>query len=92
MIVISNTHAVGPIAEASSAEGKPVGEAGHLLYRAFLRFADDLFWWAEARRHSGPARRCYTEASGPVRHAIRSRIVDLPENVRWGRAARLTNW
>jgi hypothetical protein len=70
-----------PIAEAFSAEGKPVGEAGHSRVRAFPRFADDLFWWAEAAK-----------TAGPVRHAIRSRIVDLPENVRWGRAARLTNW
>jgi len=50
MIVISSTLAVGPIAEALSAEGKPVGEAGHLLDRAFPRFADDLFWWAEAAK------------------------------------------
>jgi NAD(P)H-dependent FMN reductase len=35
MIVISSTLAVGPIAEALSAEGKPVGEAGHLLDRTF---------------------------------------------------------
>jgi NAD(P)H-dependent FMN reductase len=58
MIVISSTLAVGPIAEALSAEGKPVGEAGHLLERAFPRFADDLFWWAEAaktqRAHKAP--------------------------------------
>ncbi len=58
MIVISSTLAVGPIAEALSAEGKPVGEAGHLLDRAFPRFADDLFWWAEAaktqRAHTAP--------------------------------------
>jgi NAD(P)H-dependent FMN reductase len=50
MIVISSTLAVGPIAVALSAEGKPVGEAGHLLDRAFPRFADDLFWWAEAAK------------------------------------------
>jgi hypothetical protein len=47
-----------PIAEAFSAEGKPVGEAGHSRVRAFPRFADDLFWWAEAaktqRAHKAP--------------------------------------
>jgi NAD(P)H-dependent FMN reductase len=50
MIVISSTLTVGPIAEALSPEGKPVGEAGKLLDRAFPRFADDLFWWAEAAK------------------------------------------
>jgi NAD(P)H-dependent FMN reductase len=50
MIVISSTIAVGPIAETLSAEGKPVGEAGRLLDRALPRFADDLFWWAEAAK------------------------------------------
>src|SRR5580704_10578767 len=42
MIVISSTLTVGPIADALTAEGKPVGEAGRLLDRAFPRFADDL--------------------------------------------------
>src|SRR5712671_2913685 len=50
MIVISSTLAVGPIAQALSAEGKPVGEAGLSLDRAFPRFADDLFWWSEAAK------------------------------------------
>lgn len=50
MIVISSTLTVGPIAEALSADGKPSGEAGRFLDRAFPRFADDLFWWAEAAR------------------------------------------
>jgi NAD(P)H-dependent FMN reductase len=50
MIVISSTLAVGPIAEALSAEGKPVGEAGRVLDRAFPRFADDLLWWTEAAK------------------------------------------
>src|SRR5262247_4318499 len=40
MIVISSTLAVGPIAQALTAEGKPVGEAGLSLDRAFPRFAD----------------------------------------------------
>jgi NAD(P)H-dependent FMN reductase len=50
MIVISSTLAVGPIAEALTAEGKPLGQAGQLLDRAFGRFADDLAWWTEAAR------------------------------------------
>src|SRR5262245_46702370 len=50
MIVISSTLAVGPIAEALTAEGKPIGEAGRLLDRAFPRFADDLLWWSEAAK------------------------------------------
>jgi len=50
MVVISSTLAVGPIAEALTAEGRPMGEAGWVLERAFPRFADDLAWWAEAAR------------------------------------------
>jgi NAD(P)H-dependent FMN reductase len=50
MVVISSTITVGPIAEALNAEGKPIGEAGKLLDRAFPRFADDLFWWTEAAK------------------------------------------
>jgi NAD(P)H-dependent FMN reductase len=50
MIVISSTLTVGPIAEALSAEGKPIGEAGRFLDRAFPRFADDLLWWTEAAK------------------------------------------
>src|SRR6266404_9480161 len=46
MIVISSTLSVGPIAQALTAEGKPIGEAGLSLDRAFPRFADDLFWWS----------------------------------------------
>lgn len=48
MIVISSTLTVGPIAEALTADGKPQGEAGKFLDRDFVRFADDLFWWAQA--------------------------------------------
>jgi len=48
MVVISSTIAVGPIGQALWAEGKPVGEAGQVLERAFLRFADDPSWWVEA--------------------------------------------
>jgi NAD(P)H-dependent FMN reductase len=50
MIVVSSTLTVGPIAAALSADGKPIGEAGMFLDRAFPRFADDLFWWAEAAK------------------------------------------
>ena len=50
MIVISSTLALGPIGEALTAQGKPIGEAGQLLDRSFRRFADDLFWWSEAAK------------------------------------------
>jgi len=50
MVVVSSTLAVGPIGQALTAEGKPVGEAGQQLERAFVRFADDLAWWTEAAR------------------------------------------
>jgi NAD(P)H-dependent FMN reductase len=50
MVVISSTLAVGPIANALTAEGKPLGEAGQLLERSFARFADDLAWWTEAAK------------------------------------------
>jgi NAD(P)H-dependent FMN reductase len=50
MLVISSTLAVGPLAAALNAEGKPVGQAGQLLERSFSRFAEDLAWWAEAAR------------------------------------------
>ena len=50
MIVVSSTLAVGPIGQALTPEGKPAGEAGQQLERAFVRFADDLAWWTEAAR------------------------------------------
>jgi NAD(P)H-dependent FMN reductase len=50
MVVISSTIAVGPIAQALSADGEPIGESGKSLERAFPRFADDLTWWVEAAR------------------------------------------
>jgi NAD(P)H-dependent FMN reductase len=50
MVVISSTLTVGPIAQTLTAEGKPFGEAGQLLERAFPRFADDLAWWTEAAK------------------------------------------
>jgi NAD(P)H-dependent FMN reductase len=50
MVVISSTIAVGPIAQALSADGKPQGEGGKALEAAFPRFADDLGWWIEAAK------------------------------------------
>jgi NAD(P)H-dependent FMN reductase len=50
LIVISTTLAVGPIAQVLDAEGQPLGEAGQLLDRSFIRFADDLAWWTEAAK------------------------------------------
>ena len=50
MLVISSTLTVGPISQALTADGKPQGEAGQLLDRNFIRFADDLAWWTEATR------------------------------------------
>jgi len=52
MTVISSTLAVGPIADTLTPDGKPLGEAGGSLDRAFSRFADDLIWWTEAARSS----------------------------------------
>jgi NAD(P)H-dependent FMN reductase len=50
MVVISSTLAVGPIAEALTADGQPLGHAGRALGHALDRFADDLAWWTEAAR------------------------------------------
>jgi NAD(P)H-dependent FMN reductase len=50
MVVVSSTIAVGPIAQALSAEGNPTGEAGRSLEHAFPRFADDFTWWVEAAK------------------------------------------
>jgi NAD(P)H-dependent FMN reductase len=50
MIVISSTLTVGPIAQALTADGKPLGEAGKFLEKSFARFADDLAWWTEAAK------------------------------------------
>jgi NAD(P)H-dependent FMN reductase len=51
MVVISSTLTVGPIADALSAGGSPIGDGGKALERAFGRFADDLAWWTEAARN-----------------------------------------
>jgi NAD(P)H-dependent FMN reductase len=50
MVVVSSTLAVGPIAQALTADGEPFGDAGKFLDRSFPRFADDLAWWTEAAR------------------------------------------
>ena len=50
MLVVSSTLTVGPIAQALTAEGKPISEAGKLLEKSFVRFADDLAWWTEAAK------------------------------------------
>ena len=50
MVVTSSTLTVGPIGQALDGEGKPTGEAGASLERAFGRFADDLGWWTEAAK------------------------------------------
>lgn len=50
MIVVSSTLTVGPIAQALTADGAPLGEAGQFLDRSFIRFVDDLAWWTEAAK------------------------------------------
>ena len=50
MVVTSSTIAVGPISQALSESGEPIGEGGKQLVRAFPRFADDLTWWIEAAK------------------------------------------
>ena len=50
MVVVSSTIAAGPIGQTLAADGKPIGEGGKALERAFPRFADDLMWWAEAAK------------------------------------------
>ncbi|WP_043362384.1 NADPH-dependent FMN reductase [Belnapia sp. F-4-1] len=50
MLVISSTLMAGPITAALDAEGKPTGDGGAALERAFPRFAADLEWWVDAAR------------------------------------------
>jgi NAD(P)H-dependent FMN reductase len=50
MVVVSSTIAAGPIAQSLSVDGKPTGEGGKALERAFPRFADDLAWWVDAAK------------------------------------------
>lgn len=48
MVVVSSTLAVGQIGRALDAEGRPSGDGGASLARAFPRWADDLAWWTQA--------------------------------------------
>lgn len=50
MVVVSSTLAVGAIGRALDVDGRPTGDGGASLERAFPRFADDLAWWAAAAR------------------------------------------
>jgi len=50
MVVVSSTLTVGPIGQTLDPEGRPIGEAGAALRRAFGRFADDLSWWTQAAK------------------------------------------
>src|ERR1700754_2601762 len=50
MVVVSSTIAVGPVAQALSAQGDPIGDGSETLERTFVRFADDLTWWIEAAK------------------------------------------
>jgi NAD(P)H-dependent FMN reductase len=50
MVVISSTLTVGSIGRTLDADGKPTGDGGASLTRAFPRFADDLAWWTAAAR------------------------------------------
>jgi NAD(P)H-dependent FMN reductase len=50
MVVVSSTIAAGPIAQSLSVDGKPIGEGGKALEKAFPRFADDFVWWVEAAK------------------------------------------
>jgi NAD(P)H-dependent FMN reductase len=50
MIVISSTLGVGQIAQTIGPDGSPAGDAGSVLERSFVRFADDLAWWTEAAK------------------------------------------
>ncbi|KJC35375.1 NADPH-dependent FMN reductase [Bradyrhizobium sp. LTSP885] len=50
MVVVSSTIAAGPIAHTLSEDGKPIGDGGKALERAFPRFADDFAWWIEAAK------------------------------------------
>src|SRR3982074_1560598 len=50
MVVVSNTIAVGPIAQTLDADGAPTGGGGEALEKAFPRFAGDLTWGIEAAK------------------------------------------
>jgi NAD(P)H-dependent FMN reductase len=48
MAVISSILPVGRIGGAFDGDGKPTGDDGARLEKAFPRFADDLNWWIDA--------------------------------------------
>lgn len=48
MIVTSTAMSLARIGGAFDADGKPAGEDGGRLEKAFPRFADDLCWWIDA--------------------------------------------
>lgn len=50
MAVVPTTITVGQVSGALDAEGRPTGDGGAALERAFPQFAADLEWWAEAAR------------------------------------------
>jgi NAD(P)H-dependent FMN reductase len=50
MVVVSSTISAGPVVQALSEDGKPIGDGGKALANVFPRFADDLTWWVEAAR------------------------------------------
>ncbi len=50
MAVISSILPVGRIGGAFDGDGKPTGDEGARLEKAFPRFADDLNWWIDAAK------------------------------------------
>src|SRR6476660_5941177 len=50
MVVVSSTLTVGPIGQTLDHDSQPIGEPGKWLERNFVRFAEDLEWWAEAAK------------------------------------------
>ena len=48
MVVTSTSLSLARIGGAFDAEGRPAGEDGARLEKAFPRFADDLDWWIDA--------------------------------------------
>jgi NAD(P)H-dependent FMN reductase len=50
MIVISSTLTIGPIGQTLDHDGQPIGDPGKWLEKGFVRFAEDLEWWAEAAK------------------------------------------
>ena len=56
MVVISSTLTVGGVQATLDEAGRPTGEGGEALARAFPRFADDLRWWTEAAKAQKAAR------------------------------------